>query len=112
MPGAATPFVTSTTPHADAAQSSAQTSAARDLREAEGDLSGAAGDEPGFFFEDHVYDGERCIRCGVNCYDAILYGPELCPGKSGAPPLVYTTSSGDPSVFGSDHALLEDGDRP
>lgn len=23
----------------------------------------------------HVFDGERCIHCGVNVYDSMLYGP-------------------------------------
>lgn len=26
----------------------------------------------------HVFDGERCIHCGVNVYDSYIYGPDDC----------------------------------
>ena len=32
----------------------------------------------------HVYTGERCIHCGANLYDVILFGSESCieyPGR-------------------------------
>ena len=32
----------------------------------------------------HVFSGERCIHCGVNLYDDMLYGDGLCidyPGR-------------------------------
>jgi hypothetical protein len=39
---------------------------------------------------EHIYDGERCTWCGVNMYDALLYGPERC---SRTEPIRYTTES-------------------
>lgn len=44
-----------------------------------------------FFAEAHVYDGERCVFCGVNIHDDALYGPYLCDRAEGT--FVYTTES-------------------
>lgn len=32
-------------------------------------------------FGGHWYFGERCVYCGVNTYDTMLYGPETCPNS-------------------------------
>lgn len=56
------------------------------------------GEESGNVLSDypHVYDGERCVNCNVNVYDNDIYGPYSCvPHK----PMIYTTETGDPSVF-------------
>jgi hypothetical protein len=40
----------------------------------------------------HVYDGERCIHCGVNVYDCTCENDECCNERE---PMTYTTSTGD-----------------
>lgn len=46
--------------------------------------------DPGFlrYNDGHAYDGERCVHCGVNIYDALDEVP--CVDHE---PLVYTTES-------------------
>lgn len=39
----------------------------------------------------HVYDGERCIHCGVNVYDCDCPNDECCNERE---PMVYTTETG------------------
>lgn len=39
----------------------------------------------------HVYDGERCIHCGVNVYDCEHENDECCNERD---PMVYTTETG------------------
>lgn len=48
-----------------------------------------------FGYDPHIYDGERCINCNVNCYDDAIYGPFECIARE---PFVYTTSSWDEPV--------------
>lgn len=31
-----------------------------------------------FYYDEHIYDGERCIYCNVNTYDDAIYGPFDC----------------------------------
>ena len=38
----------------------------------------------------HVYDGERCLFCGVNIYDDAIYGPFECVKRPG---YIYTTET-------------------
>lgn len=42
----------------------------------------------------HVYDGERCIHCGVNIYDQYIYGPVDESDCIERAPMVYTTETG------------------
>lgn len=41
-------------------------------------------------YDPHVYDGERCIFCDVNCYDEGLYGPRGCVPHDG---YIYSTET-------------------
>lgn len=43
----------------------------------------------------HVYDGERCIHCGINIYDQWIYGPEDESDCVDREPMTYTTETGD-----------------
>lgn len=45
----------------------------------------------------HIYEGERCVFCNVNTYDDSIYGPFECADRE--EPFIYTTQTGDPSVF-------------
>lgn len=52
------------------------------------------GDEPVSKFLDeagHVYEGERCVFCHINVFDASIYGSRDCVPR---PSLVHT--AGDP----------------
>lgn len=41
-------------------------------------------------YDPHIYDGERCIFCNVNCYDDAIYGPFDCIPREG---YLYTTET-------------------
>lgn len=41
-------------------------------------------------YDPHVYDGERCIFCNVNCYDDGIYGPFDCVQHEG---YIYSTET-------------------
>lgn len=38
---------------------------------------------------EHIFDGERCVHCGVNVYDSYIYGPDFCDRE----PITYTTET-------------------
>lgn len=46
-------------------------------------------------YDEHVFVAGRCVRCRTDWIDASVYdGLEVCPGKDGDTPIVYTTSTG------------------
>lgn len=47
-------------------------------------------DDHWLYYDPHVYDGERCIFCNVNCYDDGIYGPFECVKHDG---YIYTTET-------------------
>lgn len=60
------------------------------------------------YYDGHIYNGQRCIRCNANIYDvAIDLSSESCPGRHNGDPFVYTTTTDEQAH--SNHAFFLEG---
>lgn len=60
--------------------------------------------DAGPLFGEHAFVAGRCIRCGTDHIDAVVYeGLEVCEGRAEDDPISYSTSTGQDPV--SSHAI-------